>query len=142
MAIFNKPDQQKSIKTDTTIISASTRITGTVQSRCALHVDGSIDGIIDAEGAVTIGQSGKIKGDLNADKLTVTGLFHGTADCEHVDIRAGGTLRGKVVSNNLTIDQNCSFEGESVKKSAVTTTVKNIRDKKKASALPDSLQAS
>jgi len=140
MAIFNRPDQQTSITTDTTIISTSTRIEGTVHSKCALHVDGAIDGVIKAEGAVTIGQSGKIEGDLNADKLTVTGLFHGTAECGHVDIRAGGTLRGKVISNNLTIDQNCSFEGESVKKGAANKHSQLTGNAK--TALPGSLKVS
>lgn len=141
MAIFNRPDQQASIKTDTTIISTSTRIKGTVHSKCALHIDGAIDGIVKADGSVTIGQSGKIEGDLNANKLTVTGLFHGTAECEHVDIHAGGVLRGKVISNNLTIDQNCSFEGESVKKSAANNSNKHAKGTMKT-ALPKSSKAS
>ena len=141
MAIFNRPDQQTSIKTDTPIISTRTRIKGTIESRCALHIDGAIDGIVKADGSVTIGQSGKIEGDLSANKLTVTGLFHGTADCEHVDIHEGGTLRGKVISNNLTIDQNCSFEGESVKKSAARQSHTQAK-KNTETALPGSLKAS
>ena len=69
----------------------------------------------------------------------VTGLFEGTADCEHVEILAGGTLKGKVISNNLTIDQNCTFEGESVKK-AQAGTAKQIPIKKPE--LPANIKAS
>ena len=116
MAIFNKPDQQAVIQTNATIISSSTVIEGTINSKCAIHIDGKHKGIITANDTVIIGTTGSINGELRANKLTVTGLFEGTADCENVEILAGGTLKGKVISNNLTIDQNCTFEGESVKK--------------------------
>ena len=128
MAIFNKPAQQASIQTNSTVISASTRVEGTISSKCALHIDGQHTGIVDAKGTVTIGQTGKIQGDLAANRLAVTGMFKGTADCENVEILAGGTLKGKVISNNLTIDRNCTFEGESVKKSAASTARQTISD--------------
>lgn len=118
MGIFNKPAQQADIQTDTTIIAGSTSVEGTIQSRCPLQIDGSHVGTIEARSTVTIGDKGKVEGELSANTLSVTGVFQGTADCENVEIHAGGTLRGKVISNNLTIDQNCTFEGESVKKSA------------------------
>lgn len=116
MALFNKPNQQTNHPANATIISSSTKVKGTISSSCALHIDGAHEGSIHVKGGVTIGKSGKIEGDVSADKLAITGLFQGTADCEHVEILAGGTLRGKVISNNLTIDQNCTFEGESVNK--------------------------
>ena len=124
MAIFNKPDKQTisrsppelEPKPSSTVISSNTKIKGTIISKCTLQIDGSHEGIINAEGTVIIGNSGKIEGDVQAERLTITGHLHGTADCEYVDVRAGGNLRGKVISNNLTIDQNCSFEGESVKR--------------------------
>jgi len=124
MAIFNKPDQQANIQTNATIISSSTVVEGTINSKCAIHIDGKHQGVINADSTVIIGKSGAINGELKANKLTVTGLFEGTADCENVEILAGGTLRGKVISNNLTIDQSCTFEGESVKKPQVNA-IKN-----------------
>ena len=117
MGFFNKPAQQADIQTDTTVISGSTSIEGSIHSKCPLQIDGTHQGTIEAKSTVTIGQQGKVEGELTADTLSVTGAFQGTAECENVQIHAGGTLRGKVISNNLTIDQDCTFEGESVKKS-------------------------
>ena len=139
MAIFNKPDQQATIQTNATVISNSTVVEGTINSKCAIHIDGTHHGIINAEGTVIIGKTGSIDGDLKANKLTVTGLFKGTADCENVEILAGGTLRGKVISNNLTIDQDCTFEGESVKKSPVSATKSALSN---GPDLPTSIKAS
>lgn len=142
MAIFNKPDQQTNIQTNSTIISSSTKIEGTITSKCALHIDGTHEGIINANGTVTIGPSGKINGDLAANRLTVTGLFHGTADCENVEILVGGTLKGKVISNNLTIDQKCTFEGESVKKSQAKTVNDMPGNSNAKPSLPKSINTS
>lgn len=141
MAIFNKPDQQTNIQTNSTNISSSTVVEGTIRSKCTVQIDGKHKGIIEADGIVIVGKTGSIDGDLKADRLTVNGKFKGTADCENVEIRAGGMLRGKVISNNLTIDQNCTFEGESVKKTQADAT-KKPQSQKPALNLPTNLNAS
>ena len=110
-----------------------------------MQIDGAHVGRIEAKSRVTIGHEGKVEGELSANTLSVTGVFQGTADCENVEIHAGGTLRGKVISNNLTIDQNCTFEGESVKKSAHNKAPRKPAEKatgKTTPALPESLSAS
>ncbi|MCP4010284.1 MAG: polymer-forming cytoskeletal protein [Proteobacteria bacterium] len=142
MAIFNKPDQQANIQTDTTVISGSTVVEGTISSKCAIHIDGTHQGIVDAKSTVVIGKTGAINGNLSANKLTVTGLFEGSADCENVEILAGGTLKGKVISNNLTIDQNCTFEGESLKKAHESDAKGTLSDKTNKPDLPTSIKAS
>lgn len=161
MAIFSKSDRTKSdrtksdqtkfdqsaeIKTESTIISTNTRINGRVRSSCPLQINGALEGTIETQNTVTIGRSGNIEGELRASRLTVTGIFHGTADCERVDIRAGGNFRGKVITDNLTIDQNCNFEGESVKKTAsieaAKAAAKKSRRTEPITSLPDSLHAS
>jgi cytoskeletal protein CcmA (bactofilin family) len=143
MAIFNKPDQQADIQTNFTAISSSTVIEGTIRSKCTVQIDGKHKGIIEADGTVTVGKDGTVDGDLKANKLTVNGNFQGTADCKNVEILAGGTLRGKVISNNLTIDQNCTFEGESVKKPEAGATInKKPRDQTPGPGLPANLNVS
>lgn len=141
MGFFNKPAQQADIKTDATVISGSTSIEGTIQSNCPLQIDGAHNGTIEAKSTVTIGKKGTVEGELSADTLSVTGVFQGTANCENVEIQAGGTLRGKVISNNLTIDQNCTFEGESVNRSAQRKAPEK-KPVKTTPDLPSSLSAS
>jgi cytoskeletal protein CcmA (bactofilin family) len=141
MAIFNKPDQQASIQTSSTIISSSTVVEGTIRSKCAVQIDGKHQGIIEADDTVVVGKTGFIDGDLKANRLTVNGNFKGTADCENVEILAGGALRGKVISNNLTIDHNCTFEGESIKRTQADT-AKKSQSKKLDLDIPANLNAS
>ena len=127
MAIFNKPDQQTDhqSKPRSTVISANTKIKGTITSGYSVNIDGRHIGIIDVKAAVNIGRSGNVEGEILANHLTVKGEFLGTADCDNIDILAGGKLRGKVISNHLSIDRDCSFEGESVKKTPIDSDTKN-----------------
>ena len=77
MGIFNKPAQQADIQTDTTVIAGSTSIEGDIESSCPLQIDGAHVGTIEAKSTVTIGQKGKVEGELSANTLSVTGTFQG-----------------------------------------------------------------
>lgn len=120
MAIFTKFNQQADLPTNFTNISKSTRINGTIRSQCPIQIDGHHEGIINARKTVSIGRQGDVKGDITATKLIVSGAFKGVADCVNVQICNGGNVRGKIISNHLTIDHDSRFEGESIKKENAT----------------------
>ena len=48
-----------------------------------------------------------------AEKLVVSGHLEGNADCEAIDILAGGSIRGDIISTNLIIESQGKFEGQS-----------------------------
>ncbi len=70
-----------------------------------------------------------VRADLKADKMIISGSFEGNADCDTVEILAGGRYIGKVLARQLVIEQSGYFEGESkTKKEGTQTSV--ISDKK------------
>ncbi|MDR0664945.1 MAG: polymer-forming cytoskeletal protein [Helicobacteraceae bacterium] len=97
----------------TTIVAKGTKITGTVEVECKLHVDGQVDGTIRSSNIVTVGSSGSVKGEIYAEKLVVSGELEGNADCANVEILAGGKMNGDLVSSNLIIEAQAVFEGYS-----------------------------
>ena len=99
--------------TGTTVIAKGTKITGKLELECKLHIDGEIDGIIHSSNIVTIGASGLIKGEVFAAKLIVSGEMEGNADCDNIDVLAGGKILGDITSNNLVIEPKGMFEGHS-----------------------------
>jgi len=113
MAIFNKDDGYASASSETTIIANGAKIEGVFNCTSRLHVDGEIIGQIESKSIVTIGKSGKINGKINANRLIVNGLFEGEANCDGVEVLAGGKFLGKVVSKELMIEAKAEFEGES-----------------------------
>ena len=113
MGVFNKNDQQSVSASETTIISTGARVEGVFNCSSRLHIDGEISGQIKSKSIVTIGKQGKVFGEIEADKLIVSGLLEGDANCDSVEILAGGTFKGKVTSKELMIEAKAKFEGES-----------------------------
>lgn len=116
MAIFTKPNQQADYSTNVTTISAGTNVTGKIDIQCELNIDGDVKADVTSSGTVKIGQTGIVEGNLTAKSLIVAGRFIGNADCDTIELIAGGQVDGKLISQSLIIDASSSFQGESIRK--------------------------
>jgi len=112
MAIFGKSNKSAIDPFNTTIISGSTKIRGQIQGECRVHMDGKFSGPIDSKSIISVGKSGLIEGDVTAKKLIVTGRFLGTADCEEIQILAGGEIIGQITCKILVIERGGFFQGQ------------------------------
>lgn len=81
--------------------------------KCRLHVDGEISGKIISNNIISIGKSGKIKGELSAKRLIVSGILEGEADCDSIELLKDGKILGKILVKDLMIESDAVFEGES-----------------------------
>ena len=104
---------------------------------CDLYIDGEFDGTIHSKKLVTVGKSGKVKGEIITNRLVVQGLVEGSVDSNRLEIMAAGTVRGSIVSGELIIEAKGHFEGESKIKntnSTATKAVNTVNDEKKKQA--------
>jgi len=131
MAIFDKTNAESPASSETTIIASGAKIEGVFNCASRLHVDGEVTGEVHSKSIVTIGKGGKINGSITANRLIVNGLFEGNADCEGVEVLAGGKFLGKVVSKELMIEAKAQFEGESKIKRDNETSLKKVEPKDK-----------
>ncbi|MGE4294450.1 MAG: polymer-forming cytoskeletal protein [Campylobacterales bacterium] len=97
----------------TTIIAKGTKITGSIDVECKLHIDGQVEGTVRSSNIVTIGSSGNVKGEIFSEKLVISGEMDGNADCNNIEILAGGRMVGDIISVNLVIESQAVFEGYS-----------------------------
>jgi len=79
----------------------------------ALHIDGEIDGILETEHEISIGDQGMVSGLVRAKNIVVSGVLEGKVVCESVDILATGKLMGEVVCGEMMIEAGGKFIGES-----------------------------
>ncbi|MBF0176028.1 MAG: polymer-forming cytoskeletal protein [Magnetococcales bacterium] len=100
-------------KPSATTIAAGTRIKGEIATRCNLQMDGEFEGQITSESLVMVGKSGRIEGHVHAKKFVVCGHFHGQAECDEIEILAGGNATGQLLSSIMVIERGSFFEGES-----------------------------
>ena len=62
---------------DITIISHGVKLEGKISSGGSIRVDGIIQGDINSQGNVTVGEQGDVNGQINATSVTVGGKVVG-----------------------------------------------------------------
>ena len=95
-----------------TVIAASVRIKGNLESDNDIAVDGTLDGNIKAGGNITIGVNAIIKGSLSGANITIGGQVFGNikASGETV-ITESGRVEGDLVCSSLGISPGAIFLG-------------------------------
>jgi cytoskeletal protein CcmA (bactofilin family) len=119
MAIFNKSSKisNKSFN-ETTVIAHGTNLKGEINIQCNLHIDGSFDGIINADKNVTIGKTGIVQGQIEANKISISGNVTANINTNILYLLKDGKLFGKVLQNEFIIEEGALFEGETKRKNS------------------------
>ncbi|WP_366914889.1 polymer-forming cytoskeletal protein [Alkalimonas sp.] len=86
---------------------------GSFRLTCDIHVDGYMEGKINTEKTLIISRSGRVKGEIIADKVIINGLFEGECYANHVEILPHGKAQGTIHSDELSIERGGHFIGES-----------------------------
>lgn len=61
---------------------------------------------------MVVAESGRVKGEVYAKQLIVNGILEGDCHAEQIQILSNGRVKGKVWSNNLSIEPGGKFFGE------------------------------
>lgn len=79
-----------------------------------MQVDGYIEGKIVSEKTLVISGTGRIKGELTADKVIINGLFEGDCFANSVEILPQGKAHGVIHCDDLSIERGGSFIGKTL----------------------------
>ena len=117
MAWGNKkssPQQQHSTEEIGNILEASTVVKGDLKSERGFRIDGTIEGSVESNGAIVIGESGAVNGDVRGGDVIVVGRVEGNILARgHLDIRASGKVVGDVKAASFRIETGGVFLGTS-----------------------------
>jgi len=95
-----------------TIIGKDTVITGTLDVKGALRVDGSVKGKVICSDCVTIGATGTVEADIQADTAIIAGHLIGNVNCaEKIELQAKCEMDGDLKTKSLVIEQGALFCG-------------------------------
>ncbi len=95
-----------------TIIGKDTVITGTLDVKGALRIDGSVKGKIISSDCVTIGATGTVEADIQADTAIIAGHLTGNVNCvEKIELQAKCEMDGDLKTKSLVIEQGAVFCG-------------------------------
>jgi len=108
-----------------TIISHGVKVEGKVSSNGSIRLDGTIQGDIDCQGNVTIGESGEVFGKVNGQSITIGGKVEGVINAkEKLMLEAKANLKGDVFTKILVVEAGARFDGKSnMGESRATTSV-------------------
>ena len=94
------------------IIGIGTKITGDVNSNGDIRVDGSLTGKLITKGKVVIGETGKVKGEINCKNSDVEGSIEGKIIvAQLLALKAKARINGDIIANKLAIEPGCQFTG-------------------------------
>ena len=112
MAIFKNTNISFESKNGDTVIGIEAYFQGTLTAKGSLRIDGRVDGsIVDAK-IVTIGKTGKVKGDISCEICYVSGEVRGNVTAlDHLEAFSGSRVDGDLRSPRIMIEEGAVFNG-------------------------------
>ena len=93
-----------------TVISQNLKVTGTLETDGDVQIDGAIDGDIRCS-KISIGQSGRVKGSIVADSLTIHGCAEDKLEARSISISASAQVSGDLLHESVAIEPGAQVEG-------------------------------
>ena len=111
------------------MISLGTTITGDVESKGDIRVDGKLKGSVVTQGKVVLGRDGIIEGDVVCSSADIAGVLKAKITVSQLlSLKATAKLNGDIVTNKLSIEPGAAFSG-SCSMGAVIKDIKNVGKK-------------
>ena len=112
MALFKNTNISFETKNGDTVIGNEAYFQGTLTAKGSLRIDGRVDGsIVDAK-IVTVGKSGKIKGDISCEICYVCGEVKGNITAlDHIEALSGCRVDGDMRSPRIMLEEGAHFNG-------------------------------
>lgn len=104
-----EPPQPRKVDT---IIGKETRISGRIEAAGTIRIDGRVDGEIEADGDVVVGEPGRLVASIHARNVTVAGEVQGNIHAEgRLELLPTGKLYGDIKLAVLAIEDGAIFKG-------------------------------
>ena len=123
----NNKESMKKAETSAAVnmIGTGTTITGDVQSKGDIRVDGTLKGSVSTEGRVVLGREGVIEGDVACKNADISGTLKAKITVSQLlSLKASSKLNGDIITNKLSIEPGASFTGSC----SMGAVIKEIKD--------------
>lgn len=95
-----------------TIIGKDSVITGSIDVKGPLRVDGKIKGQVHCSDTVTVGIGGELEAEINCRNASISGKVMGNIIAtEKVELQAKAEIDGDLKTKSLVIEQGAIFSG-------------------------------
>ena len=121
----NEPNNKTQMTEAINTIGAGTVVTGDVQSKGDIRVDGSLKGSLNTSGKVVLGKEGVIEGDVLCNSADISGTIKAKITVSQLlSLKATAKLNGDIITNKLSIEPGASFSGSC----SMGAVIKDLKD--------------
>jgi cytoskeletal protein CcmA (bactofilin family) len=133
MGVFRRSGHSGKTACAKTVIANGCHVVGQVKLAGDLHLDGSLEGTIDAV-QLSVGKQGHLNGIVRAKHVILAGKVEGQIHCELLELLAGCHLQGEVYCQDLVVEKGARFIG-STKHSATAVAIEALASPPKMALL-------
>ena len=127
-------DNKKSgdrVVSERNVIGSNTRIIGDIVSEGDFRIDGTLEGNIQTNGRVIIGEAGLIKGKAECTNADIEGKFSGDLQVSDVlTVKSTANIVGDVVIGKLSVEPGATFNATCSMRGAIKELKKKDEQKK------------
>ena len=96
------------------VLSSDVEIKGTIKFQKELLIDGKVEGEINSDGALTVGENADIRAEIKTKAITIYGKVQGNITVsERCELKSKCTLQGDLKAARLIIEEGATFIGKS-----------------------------
>lgn len=133
MTTLSPADLENSSPYGKCTLSSGVKIKGSIIFQKELVIDGKVQGEINSDGVLTIGENADIHGEIKTKSVTVYGKVHGNITAERCELKSKCTLEGDLKAARLIIEEGATFVGTSQNTLASTVESREMAWDKKRS---------
>jgi len=95
------------------VLASDVEIKGNLKFSGELTFDGKIDGEIQTDGVMNLGDSAVVNGNINAQNVVVRGKVNGNITAkEKIDLKTKTELFGDIRASKLSVEEGVTFVGK------------------------------
>ena len=112
--VKSTPSSKVAASNGRNVLSSDVEIKGKVKFTNDLVVDGVIEGEINSNGSLTVGENALIKAEINTRSVVIYGKVYGNINVtDRLDLKANAELVGDIKAGTLSIEPGAIFVGKS-----------------------------
>jgi len=118
-------DKKNTMKETINTIGSGTIVTGDIESKGDIRVDGILKGTVNTSGKVVLGKDGIVEGDVSCNNADIAGIVNAKITVTQLLLlKSTAKLNGDIVTNKLSIEPGASFTGSC----SMGAVIKDIKD--------------
>lgn len=114
--MFKRNKEAKSLDLNqqeiSTLIGYGYEITGEINGKSVIRIDGKVTGNVTTEGGLILGEKGEITGNVKTKSAVIFGAVTGNVQALQLEIKKTGIVNGDIKTETLEIELGAQYNGK------------------------------